>query len=502
MNSRVVLKMNNVTKRFPGVLALDDVNLELHEGEILGLCGENGAGKSTLMKILSGNLRGDYEGSILVNGKEVKMTSVEEAELLGIEMVYQEVNMMFDASVAENLFVGNLPGKYVVDYRTLYENTQELLAFAQIDINPKEKVRKLNNGQLQMLSILRAWSKNPKILVLDEPTGALTNNEVDILMGLLRELKKKGVSCIYISHKMEEVFDITDRVVVLRDGKTVSEHLTKDVTEKMLIEEMVGRKIENLYPKKAVQIGEEVFRADSITVAHPTLKGKNIVENVSFSVRRGEILGIGGLVGSGRSETLAAIFGISDGCVSKRIFVDGKQITINKPMDAINAGIGFVTEERKQNGFVGYMTIRENISMANLKFMPGRFVIDRKNEKKCTQTVFDRLRIKANSMETRLNTLSGGNQQKVVVGKWLLKQPRILFIDEPTRGIDVGAKAEIYKILSELAEKGIAIVMISSDMQELISMSDRCIVLSNGRITGEFSGAELTQKNIMTAAIK
>lgn len=498
----MILEMKDVTKRFPGVLALDKVNIDLREGEILGLCGENGAGKSTLMKVLSGNFCGDYEGEIYSCGKKIKMDSVETAQKLGIEMVYQEVNMMFDASVAENLFVGNLPGGNIVNFKKLYAKTEELLQFAHIEIRPKEKVRKLNNGQLQMLSILRAWSKEPKILVLDEPTGALTNKEVDILMNILEKLKERGVSCIYISHKLEEIFRITDRVIVLRDGKTVSSHLTAELTEKILIEEMVGRKIENLYPKKEVNIGEVVFEANNITVPHPTLKGQNIVENLSFFVRKGEILGLGGLVGSGRSETLAAIFGLETEGVSKRIFMEGKEVRIETPEDAIRAGIGFVTEERKQNGFVGTMTIRENISMVNLKYMPGRYMIDRKAEKESVCNIFARLHVKANSPETKVGTLSGGNQQKVVVGKWLLKEPGVLFIDEPTRGIDVGAKAEIYKILSELAERGIAIIMVSSDMQELIAMCDRCLVISGKRITGEFHKGEITQENIMEAAIR
>ena len=499
---KTVLKFDGVTKRFPGVLALDHVSFELRESEILGLCGENGAGKSTLMKILSGSYHGDFEGDIYVYGEKQPLASVEEAQKLGIEMIYQETSVMLEATVAENLFVGNLPGKYVVDFKKLYSTTRELLDFAGINVDPREKVRHLNNGQIQMLSILRAWSKKPRILILDEPTGALTNNETKLLMGMLRKLRDDGISCIYISHKLEEVYEITDRVVVLRDGKTVAEHQTSEVAEEKLISEMVGRKVENLYPEKKAEIGEEIFRVENLTVPHPTLAGSNIVENISFSVRRGEILGIGGLVGAGRSEALSAIFGLIREGVTKKVYIKGKEVQIRKPLDAIKNGIGYVTEDRKQNGFIGNMSIRKNLTLTSLKRMPGRVVIDRKSEEKAAQQMFDRLRVKAPSSETLLQTLSGGNQQKIVVGRWLLSEPDILFIDEPTRGVDVGAKTEIYEILEELTERGMAIVMVSSDMPELVSMSDRCIVISNKHITGELMKEDITQDRVMAAAIR
>ena len=309
--SKVVLEMRHVTKRFPGVVALSDVNMDLRQGEILGICGENGAGKSTLMKVLSGSYSNkEYEGEIAIDGKVQKFESVAMAQKAGIEMVYQEMNMMLDASVAENIFVGNLPGKGgLVDYKTLYSNTQKLLDRVNLDLDPAKPVRPLNSGQMQMLSLMRAISKKPRILVLDEPTTALTDSEVEVMVKLLNELRDSGVSCIYISHKMEEIYRLCNRVLVLRDGHTISCYEIAQVVESTLIEEMVGRKVENLYPKASHVQNEEVFRVEHLSVPHPNIRGRYIVDDISFSLKKGEILGIGGLVGAGRSESLGAIFG-------------------------------------------------------------------------------------------------------------------------------------------------------------------------------------------------
>lgn len=501
-----LLEMKDVIKKFPGVTALKNVNLQLKKGEILGICGENGAGKSTLMKILSGDYAyGEYEGSILYEGKPIKLTNVTVAEEYGIEMVYQEINMVMDLSLAENLYLGNLPGsKKFVDFKKLYKETQKILDYVHIGLKPTDKASRMNSGQMQMLSLMRAYIKNPKILVLDEPTSALTNNEVRQLMSILQDLRNNGISCIYISHKLEEVYEICDRVMVLRDGETISCRDIKDVEENILIEEMVGRKVNNLYPKVNVEIGNEVMRVENLSVPHPTIKNKNIVNDISFNLRKSEILGIGGLVGAGRSETLEAIFGQLTKGVKKKIFINGKEVNIKNPKDAINAGIGFVTEERKRNGFVWMLSIKENMFLASLKEIPvhHKFFIDTKKEDAKAQAIYDRLRIKAPSLYTKVNNLSGGNQQKVVLSKWMVKAPKILFIDEPTKGVDVGAKAEIYKLLGELAESGISIVMVSSDMPELISISDRVVVISNGKISGEFTKDEITEEAIMAAAIK
>lgn len=501
----IVLQMKNVTKSFPGVIALKDVSMELHTGEILGICGENGAGKSTLMKVLSGSYgAGEYEGDIYVYGEKMKFKGVHEAQAQGIEMVYQEMNMMLDASIAENLFVGNLPCKNgFVDYAKLYSDSRELLKRACLKLDPRMPVRPLNSGQMQLLSLMRAVSKNPRILVLDEPTTALTDQEVDVLMDILSNLRKNGVSCLYISHKLDELYRICDRVLVIRDGQTINSYPMADVSRNQLIEDMVGRKVENMYPKQVHPLGDEVMRVEHLSVPHPNIRGKYIVEDISFNLKKGEILGIGGLVGSGRSETLGAIFGQYTSKVKKEIYIDGQKVDITSPRDAIANGIGFITEERKRNGIIWMLSIRENMSVANLKELSAKLFMNRKLENTRTKEQMDSLRIKAPSMQTKLVQLSGGNQQKVILGKWLMSNPRILFVDEPTKGIDVGTKADFYKIMSDLTEQGVSIIMVSSDMPELISMSDRVLVLAGGKITAELQRdkGEISETVIMAAAI-
>ena len=503
--SETVLEMRKVTKRFPGVIALNSVDLELRRGEILGICGENGAGKSTLMKVLSGSYSaGEYEGELILEDAPVKFASVYEAQRRGIEMVYQEMNMMLDASVAENLFVGNLPGKGGwVDYKTLYEKSRVLLERARLDIDPKMAVRPLNSGQMQLLSLMRAVSKQPKILVLDEPTTALTDQEVDTLMDILAGLRESGVSCLYISHKLEELYRICDRALVMRDGQTINTHPMQEVEKSVLIEEMVGRKVENLYPKEHHELGGEVLRVEHLSVPHPNINGKKIVDDIGFALHKGEILGIGGLVGAGRSECLGAIFGQYTAGVQKKVFLKGKEVKISSPRDAIENGIGFITEERKSNGIIWMLSIRENMSVASLPKLPGRFFVKRAHERQAVEEQSKRLRIKAPSMETKLIQLSGGNQQKVILGKWLMNAPEILFVDEPTKGIDVGTKADFYQIMSDLTKQGVSIVMVSSDMPELIAMSDRVLVLAGGKITAELrkEAGEITETGIMCAAV-
>lgn len=500
----VLLEVKNVTKRFPGVIALKDVNIVLNQGEILGVCGENGAGKSTLMKVLSGAYpSGTFEGQLALDGKDVNFAKVAESQAAGIEMIYQEINVMLDSSIAENIFVGNLPMKGMfVDYKTLYEETEKLLKLAKMEyLSPKQHVRPLNSGQMQMISLLRAYVKKPRILILDEPTSSLTDNEVDTLMEILDGLRKEGTSSLYISHKMDEIYRICDRVQVIRDGQTISSYPIQEAERSRLIEDMVGRKVENLYPKKETEIGEEILRVEHVSMPHPTKPGKKIVDDVSFTVHKGEILGIGGLVGAGRSETIGAIFGQYDKGVTKEVYIKGEKVEIHKPLDAIKNRIGMITEERKLSGIVPMLSIRENISLASLdKLSKGLFMND-KLEREEAQKQFDSLLIKAPSMETKLHTLSGGNQQKVILGKWLLNDPEILFVDEPTKGIDVGTKADFYTLLGELASRGVAIVMVSSDMPELISMSDRVIVLAEGRLTAELKKGEISETAVMKAAI-
>lgn len=497
-----ILEMKHVTKKFPGVLALDDVSIDVKKGEILGIVGENGAGKSTLMKVLSGSYTNkEYEGEIWIDGERQSFMSVADAKKVGVEMVYQEVNAMYEASVAENIYVGNLLGKGFVDYKKLYGDTQELLKRLGMPISPQTIAGNLNSGQLQLMAIVRAMAANPKIMVLDEPTTALTDSEVNILMSFLEKLRSEGVSCIYISHKLEEVFRICDRVTIIRDGCVITSGNIDQFNHETLVEGMIGRKVENMYTKSRHAIGEPVMEVKNLFVPHPTIDHRDIVAGISFTLRKGEILGIGGLVGAGRSEALGAIFGQFTKGVKKEVWINGEEVVINNPRDAIRAGIGFVTEERKLTGFVQTMSIKENMSLVSLPDLPQKHVIDQDAEEEKTKAIFDRMHVKAPSIETMVVNLSGGNQQKVVLGKWLMKNPNILFIDEPTKGIDVGAKAEFYKIMDELVGAGVSIVMVSSDMPELISISDRVIVLNQGRITGEFSSDEVTQTNIMKAAI-
>lgn len=502
--SDLVLEMKHVTKRFPGVIALKDVSISLRKGEVMAICGENGAGKSTLMRVLSGSYSSkEYEGEIWVNGQKQQFTKIYDAENCGIEMVYQELNMNLVGSVAENLYVGNLPGSGpFVDWKKLYADTSEVLSRISLGhINPKTPAGALNSGQLQLLAIMRAVVKKPKIMVLDEPTSSLSDNETRILFDLIRTLKAEGVSIVFITHKLDEVYELSDRVTIMRDGEFVSVDPIENVDKNTLVERMVGRKIENQYPKVKAQIGEEVLRVEHMTVPHPSIKDRNIVEDIGFTLHKGEILGLAGLVGAGRSESLGAIFGqIVDG-VSKKVYVHGKEVNINRPSDAIKCRIGFLTEERRKSGLVPMFSVCHNLTLCILDKLPGGKFVRKKEEVDTARGVFERLRIKAPSLNTQVINLSGGNQQKVILGKWLLDSPDILFMDEPTKGIDVGAKAEIYTIMCELAAQGVAIVLVSSDMSELVSMSDRCHVISNGRITGEFSGEEITQTNVMRAAI-
>lgn len=500
--SDTILEMKHVTKRFPGVVALNDVSITVNRGEILAICGENGAGKSTLMKILSGSYPdGEFEGEIYVEGKQAHFKSIRDAKEAGIEMVYQELNMVLNGTIAENLFLGNLPGKLLVDRKTLQQETRRILKEIGINADPNMQAGFLNSGQMQMLSIMRGAMRRPKIMVFDEPTSSLTDNETAVLFDLMRKLRQEGVAIAFISHKLEEVYELADRIAVLRDGAIISVDPASQVSKEQLIERMVGRKIENLYPKKKAEIGEELLRVENLTVPHPSVKGRNIVENISFTLHRGEVLGLGGLVGAGRSEALGAIFGQMTNGVTKTVYIKGKKTNIRSPRDAKHAGIGFVTEERRTTGFIPAFSIAHNLTICILNKLEGGLLINRNAERNVAGGIFDRLRVKAPSLDTQIINLSGGNQQKVVLGKWLLAEPDILFIDEPTKGIDVGAKAEIYNQISELAQKGMGIIMVSSDMPELVAMSDRCLVLSEGHITGELTGAQITQENVLAAAI-
>ena len=498
-----VLEMKNITKQFLAVKALDDVSLNLEKGEVLAICGENGAGKSTLMKVLSGSYPyGDYEGKIFVDGQEVHFQNSRDSENCGIEMIYQEISLHLDLSVAENLCLGKLPVNKAgfVNWSAMNAAAAESLEMVGLEVDPTQKVKTLSTSQQQLLSIARAIKKNPKILVLDEPTSALTQSETDNLLSIVRGLRDKGVSCLYISHKLEEVFRIADRITVLRDGKYISTYRTEDTTSEKLIEDMVGRKIEVLYPKVCSVKEEELFRVEHLCVPHPYMKDTNIVDDVSFSLKKGEVLALAGLVGAGRSELLDALFKASTTGVSGELFLEGKKLEAKTPDDMKKAGIGYLTEDRKASGFIGIASVKSNITLASLDKISGKAFIDGIKEKKYANEYVDSLRIKTPDIDTYAINLSGGNQQKVVLAKWLMTDLKVLFLDEPTRGIDVGAKAEIYKLINELAQKGIGIIMVSSEMPELIAMCDRFLVLSGGKIRAEYSREEVDQEKIMTAA--
>jgi ABC-type sugar transport system ATPase subunit len=498
----VVLTMRNITKRFYSVTALEQVSLDLGRGEVHALVGENGAGKSTLMKILSGSYPSSaYEGEIEINGKKVSFASTHDAEQAGIQMIYQEISLNPDLSVGENVFLGNLPRRGLrpfVNWGEVMSLTVEALKRVGLEVSPREVVRRLSTSQQQLISIAKALYRHPHILVLDEPTSALTETETQTLMAILGKLRDEGISCIYISHKLDEVFGIADRITVLRDGHVISTTPRVEVRPERIIEDMVGRKIETMYPKVKLPLGKEVLRVEGFTVAS-RIPGRPIVQDVSFSVRAGEILGLGGLVGSGRSELINAVFG-SSGRLAGDVFIDGEKANISSPEDSIRHRMGLLTEDRRATGYVGTMNIRENTTLASFPKIFGKVFIHRAAEKKYAEAYFQQLNVRAPGIETSILSLSGGNQQKVVLAKWLLTDVRVLFLDEPTRGIDVGAKVEIYSIMTELARNGVAIVMISSELPELLAMCDRFVVLAKGKSSGNFTCEEISDSLFMKAA--
>jgi len=496
-----ILEMRNITKEFPGVKALDGVTFDLFAGEFHALVGENGAGKSTLMKVLSGVYpAGTYGGDIVVEGEVKQFKTVRDAENAGIAIIFQELSLVKELTVAENIFLGRAPSKFgVINWSELYTKATKLLRDLNLPINPKTPVGNLGIGSQQLVEIAKALSQNAKILVLDEPTAALTESEVETLFDILRSLKARGVGMIYISHKLGEVFTMSERISVLRDGRTVGTSDTKNLSVEKVIAQMVGREVGDIFPASRHEFGETVLEIKNLT-AYESETNKMLVDNVSFSVKKGEVLGISGLMGAGRSELLMSIFGAHLGRNSGKIYVEGKPVSINSPAEAIANGIGFVTEDRKRYGLILDQTILDNMTLAGLKQIGGAFLTHRTRESVVAKKSMQDLRVKANSPLTVTGTLSGGNQQKVVLGKWLLTKPKVLFLDEPTRGIDVGAKQEIYANINALAKQGLAIVMVSSELPEVIGLSDRILVLHEGKLTGEFSKQEATPERVMAAA--
>jgi D-xylose transport system ATP-binding protein len=501
MNSQL-LNMKAIMKSFPGVRALDGVTFDLNGGEIHALVGENGAGKSTLIKILAGVYpHPEYGGEILLDGSERRFANVRESEHAGIAVIYQELSLVKDLSVAENIFLGREPRKFgVINWQKLYSRAQKLLDDLHLAVEPTLAVRHLGIGQQQLVEIAKALSQNARILVLDEPTAALTDAEVETLFGILSKLRERDVAMIYISHKLDEVFRISDRITVLRDGQTIDTNATGNWDEPRVISKMVGRDVEQMFPESRNAPGDVIFEARNVVVEDVSVPGKLLVDGVEFHARKGEVLGIAGLMGSGRSELLMAIFGAHAGRKSAEIRVDRQPVQIDKPSDAIKHGIGFVTEDRKRYGLILDQTILKNMTLACLRKISGRFLTSEDAETAAGERAADELRIKTTSIFTVAGTLSGGNQQKVVLAKWLLTNPRVLFLDEPTRGIDVGAKQEIYAQIRRLAERGLAIVLVSSELPEVLGLSDRVMVLHEGRVTGEFTRADATPEAVMSCA--
>ena len=495
--TETLLRLNRINKHFPGVHALKDAQFDVRRGEVHALLGENGAGKSTLIKIVSGVYPPDT-GEMTLDGQSVHFTNPREAQQAGIATIYQELGLYPELSVAENIFMGHAPTKNrgffrTIDWQSMEAQAENLLAELNIhDLDVQAKVGRLNVGNRQRVEIAKALSLNARILIMDEPTAALSENDVEQLFSIVRRLRQRGLSIIYISHRLHEVFELADRVTVLRDGEYIGAQAVEDTTESKLISMMVGRVIDKLFPKQNAKIGEV-----ALEVRH--LNRPPLTRDISFKVRAGEIVGLAGLVGSGRSETAQVIFGVLP-AESGEILLDGKPVDIQRPSQAVQYGIGYVPEDRGHQGLVKEMTLRENTSMAVLESVSNKTFIHRAKERLLAQRSIEQLGIRTTGPEQIANKLSGGNQQKVVVSKWLASSPRLLIMDEPTRGVDVGAKSEIHRLMSQLAaEEGLAILMISSELPEILGMSDRVLVMREGQLVAEFTREEATQELIVTA---
>jgi len=502
MGETFLFEMNHVTKRFPGVVALKDVTFQVKAGTIHGLVGENGAGKSTLMKILAGTYPyGDYEGELRLGGNVLQLNSPADALNKGIGIVPQEINVVEQMSVAENIVVGkwtNGAGR-LVSMGPIHKRVREFLAEYNIALDPASLVFRLTAAQKQLVMIARALYRNPSILILDEPTSSLALHEIDHLFENLETLRGKGVTSVFITHKLSEVFKITDRTTVLRDGEVTGEFERANFNQSDVISAMVGRKIENLYPARYSEIGtEEVLRVEHMTIPHPTIANRNVVDDVSFSLKKSEILGLAGLVGAGRSEVVNALVGRLQ--CSAGIYVNGKQAHIHSPANAKQVGIALITEDRKRDGLLPNLEIRPNITINSLALFTRNGFLNFSKEKKIAQESVTKFNIRTPSLEQMVTNLSGGNQQKVILAKVLMANPHILLMDEPTKGVDIGAKNEIYKLMLELVSQGISIVMISSELPELLAMCDRFVVLAEGKVADEFPREEASEYRVMLAA--
>ena len=499
--SHLIIRIDRVTKKFPGVVALKDVSLEIERGELHSICGENGAGKSTLMKILSGVLP-SFDGRLFVKDQIVRFANTRSAEQAGISIIHQELNLVDELSAAANIFLGRerRSGLGFLRNREMTDAAGELLQQLECQIDPNVLAGTLRIGDQQLIEIAKALSLNTDILIMDEPTSALTETEVERLYRVIGRLREKGVTILYISHKMDEIFRLSDRITVMRDGQLVTTVRREETTPREVTHFMVGREIEEVELRQRNQSTETVLEVKDLSLAWPGHARGWRLQDVSFSLRKGEILGVAGLMGAGRTELLECLFGASRLPPSGEILLDGKRVAFKNPIDAKNAGIAMVTEDRKRLGIFSQMTVAENISLCTLSQSVRNGLVKRSAEEKVVDETIDRIGIKTASHISPITSLSGGNQQKTIIGRWLLTKPKVLLLDDPTRGVDVGAKAELYQLMNQLCEEGIAVLLTSSELPELLTVSDRILVLSEGRLTANFSREEATEQRIMEAA--
>jgi putative multiple sugar transport system ATP-binding protein len=503
----VILEMRGISKSFPGVKALRDVNLVVNEGEIHAICGENGAGKSTLMKVLSGVYPyGSYEGDIIYQGQERRFSRIADSEHLGIIIIHQELALVPLLSIAENIFLGNEPARMgVIDWNVAFNRTRELLAKVGLKESPKALITNLGIGKQQLVEIAKALAKKVKLLILDEPTASLNETDSDALLRLLIEFKSQGITSIIISHKLNELAKVADKITVIRDGATVETidcHVEK-ISEGRIIKSMVGREMSDRYPRRVPKIGELLFSVKNWRVEHPQHAGREVIKGVDLHVGRGEIVGIAGLMGAGRTEFAMSVFGHAYGRnITGQAFMGGKEIDVSSIQKAVAAGIAYVTEDRKSLGLVLSEDIKNNVTLANLPGIAWRGIIDNHREAKIAYQYRGLLKIRSSGIFQKTLNLSGGNQQKVVLSKWLFAQPQVLILDEPTRGIDVGAKYEIYTIVNELADSGKGVIVISSEMPELLGICDRIYVMNEGRFVDEMPAKDATQEKIMASIMR
>jgi D-xylose transport system ATP-binding protein len=497
--------MRNITKQFGVVKAVDNVSLQLEAGQVLSLCGENGSGKSTLMKVLCGIYpHGSYQGEIYFSGDLITAKTIRDTEQKGIAIIHQELALVKQMTVLENMFLGNEWGRFgLMDYDNMYLRCQRMLAQVKLEVDPHTRVGELGLGQQQLVEIAKALNKQVRLLVLDEPTASLTESETATLLAIIADLRDHGIACIYISHKLNEVKAISDLICVIRDGKHIGTRPAAGMSEDDIIAMMVGRELTELYPQEQHTIGKVILQVENLTAWHPVNRHIRRVDDVSFTLRRGEILGVAGLVGSGRTETMQCLFGAYSGRWQGSISIDGQPATITTCRQAMQYGIAMVPEDRKRDGIVPVMSVGSNMTLAALSDFSGLLtVLDGAQEQATIQQALARLKVKTSSPELAIGRLSGGNQQKAILAKCLLLNPKILILDEPTRGIDIGAKHEIYKLINQLVQQGIAVIVVSSELPEVLGLSDRVLVMHQGRIKADLVNRGLTQEQVMEAALR